>query len=209
MALKLLSSSPLISGTEWVDPEDPTVIAETELLGAAASIEAAAKKLEQLKPRAKPKVSVHPHCFFEVNKAEDAYSTYTGVYFVTVHGWYKQSNFASVSVPRQCTGWDLPWRKRVKRWFSGSESSTSHEQAKEEKPNVRMLWKVTVSLLLIIYFSVSKHILLMWKVILTCFPLKTLCSHLNVCSIAGESSSNREGIRQNAKDLQDFLRLKT
>lgn len=49
----------LILGTEWVDPEDPTVIAETELLGAAASIEAAAKKLEQLKPRAKPKVRVH------------------------------------------------------------------------------------------------------------------------------------------------------
>ncbi|KAG7280055.1 hypothetical protein CRUP_030511 [Coryphaenoides rupestris] len=43
------------TGSEWVDPEDPTVIAETELLGAAASIEAAAKKLEQLKPRAKPK----------------------------------------------------------------------------------------------------------------------------------------------------------
>uniref|UniRef100_A0A3Q1EKJ5 Talin 2b n=1 Tax=Acanthochromis polyacanthus TaxID=80966 RepID=A0A3Q1EKJ5_9TELE len=42
-------------GSEYVDPEDPTVIAETELLGAAASIEAAAKKLEQLKPRAKPK----------------------------------------------------------------------------------------------------------------------------------------------------------
>lgn len=41
-----------------MDPEDPTVIAETELLGAAASIEAAAKKLEQLKPRAKPKVGV-------------------------------------------------------------------------------------------------------------------------------------------------------
>ena len=41
-----------------MDPEDPTVIAETELLGAAASIEAAAKKLEQLKPRAKPKVHV-------------------------------------------------------------------------------------------------------------------------------------------------------
>lgn len=41
-----------------MDPEDPTVIAETELLGAAASIEAAAKKLEQLKPRAKPRVSI-------------------------------------------------------------------------------------------------------------------------------------------------------
>lgn len=48
------------TGTEWVDPEDPTVIAENELLGAAAAIEAAAKKLEQLKPRAKPKVRVVP-----------------------------------------------------------------------------------------------------------------------------------------------------
>lgn len=44
------------AGTEWVDPEDPTVIAENELLGAAAAIEAAAKKLEQLRPRTKPKV---------------------------------------------------------------------------------------------------------------------------------------------------------
>lgn len=43
-----------------MDPEDPTVIAENELLGAAAAIEAAAKKLEQLKPRAKPKVRVVP-----------------------------------------------------------------------------------------------------------------------------------------------------
>ncbi|XP_037539602.1 talin-2 [Nematolebias whitei] len=42
-------------GSECVDPEDPNFVAETELLGAAASIEAAAKKLEQLKPRAKPK----------------------------------------------------------------------------------------------------------------------------------------------------------
>ena len=49
---------PCFLGTEWVDPEDPTVIAENELLGAAAAIEAAAKKLEQLKPRAKPKVVV-------------------------------------------------------------------------------------------------------------------------------------------------------
>lgn len=46
-----------------MDPEDPTVIAENELLGAAAAIEAAAKKLEQLKPRAKPKVSPPPSLF--------------------------------------------------------------------------------------------------------------------------------------------------
>lgn len=57
--LSLLSCL-LPTGTEWVDPEDPTVIAENELLGAAAAIEAAAKKLEQLKPRAKPKVRAAP-----------------------------------------------------------------------------------------------------------------------------------------------------
>uniref|UniRef100_A0A8C7ZGG4 Talin 2a n=1 Tax=Oryzias sinensis TaxID=183150 RepID=A0A8C7ZGG4_9TELE len=53
---ELIHTAEAMKGSEWVDPEDPTVIAETELLGAAASIEAAAKKLEQLKPRAKPKV---------------------------------------------------------------------------------------------------------------------------------------------------------
>lgn len=53
-----------------MDPEDPTVIAETELLGAAASIEAAAKKLEQLKPRAKPKV--HTHGLYESAGAPEA-----------------------------------------------------------------------------------------------------------------------------------------
>eukprot|EP00795_Rhopilema_esculentum_P003812 gene3812-15100_t len=45
------------SGTEWVNPEDPNVIAENELLGAAASIEAAARKLAELKPRQRPKLS--------------------------------------------------------------------------------------------------------------------------------------------------------
>uniref|UniRef100_A0A673CRD9 Talin 2b n=1 Tax=Sphaeramia orbicularis TaxID=375764 RepID=A0A673CRD9_9TELE len=53
---ELVQTAEAMKGSECVDPEDPTVIAETELLGAAASIEAAAKKLEQLKPRAKPKV---------------------------------------------------------------------------------------------------------------------------------------------------------
>uniref|UniRef100_A0A8D2LPS1 Talin 2 n=1 Tax=Varanus komodoensis TaxID=61221 RepID=A0A8D2LPS1_VARKO len=63
---ELIQSAEAMKGTEWVDPEDPTVIAETELLGAAASIEAAAKKLEQLKPRAKPKVGAIP-----ANAADD------------------------------------------------------------------------------------------------------------------------------------------
>ncbi|XP_072003882.1 talin-2 isoform X3 [Engystomops pustulosus] len=52
---ELIQTTETMKGSEWVDPEDPTVIAEIELLGAAASIEAAAKKLEQLKPRAKPR----------------------------------------------------------------------------------------------------------------------------------------------------------
>uniref|UniRef100_A0A674KFR1 Talin 2 n=1 Tax=Terrapene triunguis TaxID=2587831 RepID=A0A674KFR1_9SAUR len=63
---ELIQTAEAMKGTEWVDPEDPTVIAETELLGAAASIEAAAKKLEQLKPRAKPKVGAIP-----ANAADD------------------------------------------------------------------------------------------------------------------------------------------
>ena len=40
-----------------MDPDDPTVIAENELLSAASSIEAAAKKLAQLKPRQAARVS--------------------------------------------------------------------------------------------------------------------------------------------------------
>jgi hypothetical protein len=35
----------------WVNPEDPTVIAENELMGAAATIDHAAKRLRELRPR--------------------------------------------------------------------------------------------------------------------------------------------------------------
>ncbi|PVD36353.1 hypothetical protein C0Q70_03333 [Pomacea canaliculata] len=48
---ELVQSAEVIKGADWVDPEDPTVIAENELLSAASSIEAAAKKLSALKPR--------------------------------------------------------------------------------------------------------------------------------------------------------------
>lgn len=41
----------VLLGSDWVDPDDPTVIAENELLGAANSIDAAAKKLASLRPR--------------------------------------------------------------------------------------------------------------------------------------------------------------
>ena len=39
-----------------MDPNDPTVVAERELLGAANKIEAAARKLSQLQARKLPKV---------------------------------------------------------------------------------------------------------------------------------------------------------
>lgn len=49
---EIVSCAELLKGGDnWVDPEDPTVIAETELLGAASSIDAAAKKLASLQPR--------------------------------------------------------------------------------------------------------------------------------------------------------------
>lgn len=41
----------LFLGNDSINPEDPTIIAENELLGAAESIDAAAKKLASLRPR--------------------------------------------------------------------------------------------------------------------------------------------------------------
>ena len=60
LSYKKFSLQPLyyLTGSDWVDPNDPNVIAEQELLAAAASIEAAAKKLAQLRPRQKPKVGI-------------------------------------------------------------------------------------------------------------------------------------------------------
>lgn len=54
----LVAMAQLLKGSDWVDPEDPTVIAENELLGAAASIDAAAKKLANLRPRQQLDVKV-------------------------------------------------------------------------------------------------------------------------------------------------------
>lgn len=55
----LVAMARLLKGSDWIDPEDPTVIAENELLGAAASIDAAAKKLASLRPRRNDDVKVH------------------------------------------------------------------------------------------------------------------------------------------------------
>lgn len=43
-------------GTDFADPDDPTYIAENELFTAAQTIESAAKKLANLKPRRQIKV---------------------------------------------------------------------------------------------------------------------------------------------------------
>merc|ERR1719328_763757 len=47
----LAQTAEILKGQDWVDPDDPMLIAENELLGAAQSIEKAAKKLSTLKPR--------------------------------------------------------------------------------------------------------------------------------------------------------------
>lgn len=54
----LVAMAQLLKGSDWIDPEDPTVIAENQLLGAAASIDAAAKKLANLRPRRQGDVKV-------------------------------------------------------------------------------------------------------------------------------------------------------
>lgn len=54
---KISNKKYCVSGADMEDPDDPTVIAENELLGAAASIDAAAKKLASLRPRRSVQVS--------------------------------------------------------------------------------------------------------------------------------------------------------
>ncbi len=69
---QLAAAAENLKDDDWVDPSDPTFIAENELLGAAKSIENAAKKLAALKPRREikgkviatnyyPSGSCHPH----------------------------------------------------------------------------------------------------------------------------------------------------
>lgn len=50
----LVSNAEALKGQDWEDPDNPIVIAENELHGAAQSIEMAAKKLMALKPRREP-----------------------------------------------------------------------------------------------------------------------------------------------------------
>ncbi|KAG0722917.1 Talin-2 [Chionoecetes opilio] len=48
---ELVATTEPLKGHDWEDPDDPTVIAENELMGAANSIDAAARKLMALRPR--------------------------------------------------------------------------------------------------------------------------------------------------------------
>lgn len=43
-----------LQGDDWMDMDDPNVVAEQELLAAAAAIDAAAGKLAALQPKARP-----------------------------------------------------------------------------------------------------------------------------------------------------------
>ncbi|CAF0758188.1 unnamed protein product [Adineta steineri] len=52
---ELVQCAKQLKGADFIDPDDPTYIAENELFNAAQSIESAAKKLSSLKPRRKPK----------------------------------------------------------------------------------------------------------------------------------------------------------
>lgn len=54
----LVGFAELLKGEGWEDPTDPTLLAESELLGAANSIEAAASKLALLRPRQPVKAPV-------------------------------------------------------------------------------------------------------------------------------------------------------
>ncbi|XP_025831322.1 talin-2-like isoform X2 [Agrilus planipennis] len=63
---ELVTVAELLKGSDWTEPDDFTIIAENELLGAAASIDAAAKKLAGLQPR-KQITKVNEYFFKHIN----------------------------------------------------------------------------------------------------------------------------------------------
>ena len=63
-ALLLAGLAERMKGEDWVDPEDPMLIAENELLSAAEAIEQAARNLETLRPRSQVGGQV---CNFSLN----------------------------------------------------------------------------------------------------------------------------------------------
>ena len=63
---QLAKNAQMLKGADWVDPDDPMLIAENELLGAAQSIEKAAKKLASLKPRKDTSKSVNIFSFIDL-----------------------------------------------------------------------------------------------------------------------------------------------
>jgi talin len=62
---ELVAVTEILKGNEWINPDDPTIIAENELLGAAASIDAASKKLANLRPRKNIQVNNYHSTLFE------------------------------------------------------------------------------------------------------------------------------------------------
>lgn len=61
----LVATTEPLKGHDWEDPDDPTVIAENELMGAANSIDAAARKLMALRPRRMEQKEVDESMNFE------------------------------------------------------------------------------------------------------------------------------------------------
>lgn len=80
----LVGMAQLLKGSDWVDPEDPTVIAENELLGAAASIDAAAKKLANLRPRRQADVKVRKILLLLVVCVVHVFIIYCYYYFCNI-----------------------------------------------------------------------------------------------------------------------------
>lgn len=61
----LVATTEPLKGHDWEDPDDPTVVAENELMGAANSIDAAARKLMALRPRRMEQKEVDESMNFE------------------------------------------------------------------------------------------------------------------------------------------------
>ena len=70
---KMAKLAEKLKGGDWVDPDDPMLIAENELLNAAQSIELAAKRLATLRPRKEVSGQVWRNTYSKAIKAITEY----------------------------------------------------------------------------------------------------------------------------------------
>ncbi len=90
-------------GDDWVDMEDPNVVAEQELLTAASTIEAAAKKLATLQPKKDRRQSMYKELPFQdqILEASRAIVSASSALMVAASAAQREHIAAGLVAPRE------------------------------------------------------------------------------------------------------------